>query len=126
MSMTVAPTRQVTVTSGGQPLLGPTRPGRGQCSVGIDPCPPRRGNRKGLVEATIRFITQRWWRTARVATLEEAQVSLDAFAVTVGDARRRTKTTVGELAEAEPLLGLPPVAYPAELALVHKVADNDR
>ena len=92
--------------------------------VGIDPCPPRRGNRKGVVEATIKFITQRWWRTARVESLEAAQVSLDAFSMTVGDARRRGKTTVAELAEAEPLLGLPPVAYPAELKLVRKVADN--
>lgn len=92
--------------------------------VGIDPCPPRRGNRKGVVEATIKFITQRWWRTARIDTLEEAQISLDAFSETVGDARRRGEATVAELAEAEPLLGLPPVAYPAELRLQRKVADN--
>jgi len=92
--------------------------------VGIDPCPPRRGNRKGVVEATIKFITQRWWRTARVESLEAAQVSLDAFAATVGDARRRGGSTVADLAEAEPLLALPAVAYPAELRLGRKVADN--
>lgn len=34
--------------------------------VSVDPCPPRRGNRKGVVEENIDFITQRWWRTARV------------------------------------------------------------
>lgn len=92
--------------------------------VGVDPCPPRHGNRKGVVEAAIKFITQRWWRTARVGSLEEAQASLDAFCVRVGDARRRGDTTVGELAEAEPLLALPPVAYPAELRLERKVAAN--
>ncbi len=56
--------------------------------VGVDPCPPRHGNRKGVVEAAIKYVTQRWWRTARVSTLEEAQVSLDAFCFRVADARR--------------------------------------
>lgn len=92
--------------------------------VGVDPCPPRHGNRKGVVEATIKFITQRWWRTAPVTTLEEAQVSLDRFAVEVGDSRRRGGSTVAQLAETEPLLGLPAVAYPAQLTLTRKVADN--
>jgi transposase len=92
--------------------------------VGVDPCPPRHGNRKGVVEAAIKFITQRWWRTARVGTLEEAQVGLDGFCVSVGDARRRGEATVGELAEAEPLAPLPPVAYPAQLELSRKVANN--
>jgi hypothetical protein len=92
--------------------------------VGIDPCPPRHGNRKGVVEATIKFITQRWWRTARVESLEAAQISLDRFAETTGDTRRRNGTTVGALGDAEPLLGLPPAAYPAELEFVRKVADN--
>ncbi|MDE0437650.1 MAG: hypothetical protein OXJ36_04545 [bacterium] len=34
--------------------------------VGIDPCPPRRPNRKGAVEKAIHYIAQRWWRTAAV------------------------------------------------------------
>ncbi len=92
--------------------------------VGVDPCPPRHGNRKGVVEAAIKYVTQRWWRTARVSTLEEAQVSLDAFCFRVADARRRDDTTVGELADTEPLLGLPPTAYPAELRMARKVAAN--
>src|SRR5690606_25568186 len=92
--------------------------------VGVDPCPPRHGNRKGVVEAAIKYVTQRWWRTARVSTLEEAQVSLDGFCVRVADARRRDDTTVGELADTEPLLALPPAAYPAELRLSRKVAAN--
>ena len=99
-------------------------PGAKHYGVGIDPCPPRHGNRKGVVEATIKFITQRWWRPARVEDLETAQVSLDRFAETVGDTRRRNGATVGELAANEPLLALPPAAYPAELVLVRKVADN--
>lgn len=45
--------------------------------VGVDPCPARHGNRKGVVENAIGYLTQSWWRTARVATLADAQVSLD-------------------------------------------------
>ena len=92
--------------------------------VGVDPCPPRRPNRKGVVEKAIHYIAQRWWRTAAVGTVAEAQDSLDEFCVTVGDARRRAGGTVGELADAEPLLELPPVPYPAEGTLVRKVAAN--
>ena len=94
--------------------------------AGVDPCPPRHGNRKGVVEATIKFITQRWWRTARIDSLEAAQVSLDDFSVNVGDLRRRhgTTSTVAELAATEQLLGLPPVAYPADVTVTRKVADN--
>mgnify|MGYP002682416762 FL=1 len=92
--------------------------------AGVDPCPPRHGNRKGVVEATIKFITQRWWRTARIDSLEAAQVSLDDFSVNVGDLRRRhgTTSTVAELAATEQLLGL--VAYPADVTVTRKVADN--
>ena len=92
--------------------------------VGVDPCPPRRLNRKGAVEKAIHYIAQRWWRTAAVATVSEAQDSLDRFCERVGDARRRAGSTVGELADAEPLLDLPPVPYPAEGTLVRKVAAN--
>lgn len=92
--------------------------------VGVDPCPPRRGNRKGVVEKAIDFITRRWWRTARVASIAEAQASLDRFCVTIGDQRRRGDTTVGALADTEPLLALPPDPYPAEVELVRKVAAN--
>ncbi len=92
--------------------------------VGVDPCPPRRPNRKGVVEKAIHYIAQRWWRTAAVGTVAEAQDSLDHFSETVGDARRRAGDTVGELAEGEPLLDLPPMPYPAEGTLVRKVAAN--
>ena len=92
--------------------------------VGVDPCPPRRPNRKGVVEKAIHYIAQRWWRTAAVGTLSEAQDSLDEFCERVGDARRRAEGTVGELADTEPLLPLPPMPYPAEGTLVRKVAAN--
>ena len=92
--------------------------------VGIDACPPRRPNRKGVVEKAIHYLSQRWWRTAVVDTLAQAQDSLDGFCQTVGDARRRAESTVGELADAEPLLPLPAMPYPAEGTLVRQVAAN--
>ena len=79
-------------------------------------CPPRRGNRKGSVEAAVRFATGRWWRTLSADTAEVAQASLDRFWSTTGDARLRSPSrieeppadagpprwpTVGELAGAE-------------------------
>ena len=65
--------------------------------VTVVPCPPRRGNRKGVVEKQIHYLTQRWWRTLRADSLAEAQASLDRFCATTGDARRRGDTTVSEL-----------------------------
>ncbi|MDA8357711.1 MAG: IS21 family transposase [Actinomycetota bacterium] len=91
-------------------------------------CPPRRGNRKGSVEAAVRFATGRWWRTLSAETPEAAQVSLDRFWATKGDARLRSPRgieeppneagkarwpTVGELAATEALLPLPAAPYPA-------------
>jgi hypothetical protein len=76
------------------------------------------------VEKNIDFITRRWWRTARVTTMVEAQASLDRFCVEVADQRPRGDTTVAELANREPLLGLPAAAYPAEVTVVRTVAAN--
>ena len=96
----------------------------------VVPCPPRRGNRKGSVEAAVRFATGRWWRTLAADSPQAAQVSLDRFWSTTGDARLRSPSrledppadgsrprwpTVGELAEAEPLLSLPAVPFPATI-----------
>ena len=96
----------------------------------VVPCPPRRGNRKGSVEAGVRFATGRWWRTLAAETPEAAQVSLDRFWSTTGDARLRSPRgltqlpadgsrprwpTVGELAEKEPLQALPAASYPATI-----------
>ena len=55
----------------------------------VVPCPPRRGNRKGAVECGVKFCCGRWWRTMTAATPEQAQVSLDRFWATTGDARLR-------------------------------------
>jgi len=95
----------------------------------VEPCPPRRGNRKGAVEAAVRFTCGRWWRTMTAATPEEAQLSLDRFLAGPGDARaRRTPTgvttTVGVLGDAEPLLALPALAFPATIEVTRVVAAN--
>jgi transposase len=55
---------------------------------GVDPCPPRHGNRKGVVEKAIHYLTQGWWRTARVGSPAEAQASVDRWCVEVADAPR--------------------------------------
>jgi len=70
-------------------------------------------------------------------TMAEAQGSLDRFCVTVGDARprppgwlgdvagdghaARRRPTVGELADAEPLLALPAAPYPATVEVARLV-----
>jgi hypothetical protein len=92
--------------------------------VTVVPCPPRRGNRKGVVEKQIHYLTQRWWRTLAAANLAEAQASLDRFCATIGDARRRGDTTVAELGNSEPLLALPELAYPATTEVTRVVAHN--
>ena len=95
----------------------------------VEPCPPRRGNRKGAVEAAVRFTSGRWWRTLSAASPEEAQASLDKFLAGAGDARQRrtalgAKTTVGALADAEPLLDLPALPFPATITVDRPVDDN--
>jgi hypothetical protein len=62
-------------------------------------------------------------------TPEEAQRSLDLFLATTGDERERrgpsgVRTSVGELADAEPLLALPASPFPATTEVERIVADN--
>ena len=90
--------------------------------VGVDICPPRRGNRKGVVEKANDYLAQAWWRTADVATPEQAQVSLDRFCERVADARPRGDATVAELAAAERLRPVPRVPYHAEVKAPRKVS----
>src|SRR5438034_3447152 len=90
--------------------------------VTIAVCPPRRAQRKGVVEAAIRYLQRSWWRSAEAATPAHAQASLDRWCVEVADQRRRGGRTVAALAAAEPLLPLPPVAYPAELRVERVVS----
>lgn len=97
--------------------------------VAVEPCPPRRGNRKGAVESSVRYVCGRWWRTMTAVTPTEAQTSLDRFCQATGDARARRgpggqATTVAELADAEPLLALPAAPYPATVTVTRTVADN--
>jgi transposase len=93
----------------------------------IEPCPPRRGNRKGVVESSVRFVSGRWWRTMNETDPESAQRSLDRFCESVGDARVRhvagVRTTVGELANAEALAPLP-APYPATTVVERIVTAN--
>jgi transposase len=90
--------------------------------VEIAVCPPRRAQRKGVVEAANKYTTRSWWRTAQVATLGEAQRDLDGWCVRVADARKRPGGTVAQLGAAEPLRPLPALAYPAQIAVERKAS----
>jgi len=90
--------------------------------VDIAVCPARRAQRKGVVEAAIKYATRSWWRNARVATIAEAQASLDRWCVTVADERKRPAGTVAQIGAAEPLRSLPPAAYPAVIAVERRAS----
>lgn len=89
--------------------------------VDVAVCPAHRPQRKGVVEAAIKFIAGRWWRTAKVGSMRDAQQSLDTFTLAVSDQRGRRGSTVGELGCSEPLRALPVLAFPAEI-VVERVA----
>jgi transposase len=91
--------------------------------VDVAVCPPHRPQRKGVVEAAIKYIGGRWWRTVKAASMFEAQQSIDRFCVEVSDRRGRHGSTVGELGASEPLRGLPALAFPAEIT-VDRVASR--
>src|SRR5215218_1431674 len=80
-------------------------------------CPPRRPQRKGVVEAAVKYVTRSWWRTAPVASLGQAQADLGRWAVAVSDRRKRRAASIAELAAQEALLTLPAAAFPAQLEL---------
>jgi len=82
--------------------------------VTVAVCPANRPQRKGVVEAGIRYVTQSWWRSAPVSTPAQAQADLDRWCLAVADRRRRGRSTVGELAASEPLLALPELPFGAE------------
>lgn len=104
--------------------------------VSVVACPPRRGNRKGSVEKSIHYATQRFWRTMDATTMAEAQDGLDSFCERIGDrrprpfaklaellgeqgaveflsVRSRRRPTVSDVAELERLAPLPAAPYPA-------------
>ena len=74
-------------------------------------CPAHRPQRKGVVEAAIGFIGRRFWRTVRATSAGGAQQALEHVAAGPSDNRRRRGSTVGELGSAEPLRGLPALAF---------------
>ena len=84
-------------------------------------CPPRRGNRKGVVEKANHTAAQRWWRTLPDdVTVEQAQASLDQWCATRGDARLRRshvdgRASVLRIAEREPLAPVPTKPFPATI-----------
>jgi transposase len=95
--------------------------------VRVVACPPRRGNRKGVVEKANHVAAQRFWRTlADDATVEQAQRLLDKWCSTRGDVRMRAtadgKMTVATVAAAEPLRPVPATPFPATLTVERTVS----
>jgi transposase len=95
--------------------------------VGISVCPSRHAWRKGAVEKSAHTIAQRWWRTlSDDVTVAAAQAGLDRLCVKL-DGRRRVRdgarTTVGALADAEPLRAMP-APFPAMLAVERTVSNQ--
>jgi hypothetical protein len=85
--------------------------------VSVAICPPRRGNRKGVVEKINHTAAQRWWRTlADEMTAEQAQADVDRFARVRGDTRLRAtadgRSSVAVVAKSEPLSPPPARPYP--------------
>ncbi|MEU5431028.1 transposase [Streptomyces olivoreticuli] len=94
--------------------------------AGVDICPPRRGNRKGVVEKANHTPAQRWWRTVPDhLTVIQAQSGIDKLAVRTDERRRSVdgiKVTVAQLADGEPLLELPARPFPAEREVLRTVS----
>jgi 2-hydroxychromene-2-carboxylate isomerase len=90
--------------------------------VNVAVCPPRRAQRKGVVEAAVKYTTRSWWRSAPVTTIAEAQASFDQWCVEVADERPRRGGTVGETGAQEPLRALPAAAYPAVICVERKAS----
>jgi len=94
--------------------------------VRVRVCPPRRGNRKGVVEKANHTAAQRWWRTLPDdVTAAQAQALLDQFCERVTDRRRRSdadgnRCTVADLAAAEQLRPVPTAPPIAVLTVTRK------
>lgn len=94
--------------------------------VKVKPCPPRRGNRKGVVEKANHIAAQRFWRTLPDdVSVEEAQARLDKWCATRGDTRLRAtangRSSVATLAKAEPLAPMP-TPFPAVVSVQRVVS----
>jgi hypothetical protein len=95
--------------------------------VSVAICPPRRGNRKGVVEKANHTAAQAWWRTlADDVTVEQAQESLDRFCARKGDQRRRVingiRDSVAGHAARERLRPMPPSPFPATISVCRQVS----
>ncbi|MDF3285546.1 helix-turn-helix domain-containing protein [Gordonia sp. N1V] len=95
--------------------------------VSVAVCPPRRGNRKGVVEKSNHTAAQRWWRTVPDdTTAEQAQTSVDTFCRTRSDIRLRPtrdgRASVVTIAKREPLQRAPAAPYPAVLTESRQVS----
>ena len=95
--------------------------------VAVRPCPPRRGNRKGVVEKANHVAAQRFWRTLPdQVTVEEAQRLLERWCAARGDTRVRAtadgKSSVATIAAAEPLRPAPATPFPATLTVERAVS----
>lgn len=94
--------------------------------VKVRPCPPRRGNRKGVVEKANHVAAQRFWRTLPDdVSVQEAQGRLDAWCTKRGDTRIRAtadgRSSVATVAAAEPLAPVP-APFPALLSVARVVS----
>lgn len=99
--------------------------------VSVAICPPRHGNRKGVVEKANHSAAQRWWRTVPDdATVEDAQASLDRLCVDRLDGRSKVigdrRATVAVHAASEGLRAVPAVPFPATVTLDRRVSANCR
>ncbi len=97
-------------------------------AVSVAVCPPRRGNRKEVVEKANHTAAQRWWRTLPDdISLGEAQTRLEVFCAAKTDSRMRvvdnegTRASVADLAATERLRPLPPAAFPATVSVQRTV-----
>jgi hypothetical protein len=85
--------------------------------VSVAICPPKAGNRRGVVEKANHTAAQRWRSTLPDdVSVEQAQQRLDEFCRLRGDTRlRATANGKASVAAAEPLTALPATPYPAIL-----------
>jgi transposase len=95
--------------------------------VGIDVCPANRAWRKGAVEKSAHVAAQRWWRTlGDEVSVAAAQLSLDRLCARL-DRRLRIRegmrTSVGALADGEPLRAMP-APFPAVIEVERVVKDQ--
>ena len=90
--------------------------------VEIAVCPPRRAQRKGVVEAAIKYTTVLGGAARRSPRWPRRSARWIAGASRSPTSAARPAATVGELGAAEPLRALPAAAYPALIAVERKAS----